>query len=293
MKEVIKDNLNIEHLKVDEELPSITELHEKTWKIYRNGFFKFLGLALLPLLATSFFLVITLIMTGTTLMFGLEEVYIILGVVIVSFTCIVVVYISLVSRSAVYLLIKNFSKGLNLKESFVLGKKYVWSIFYIEMLVFSFIVLFGIFFIIPGFIMYIFYSLAVWARIYEGFRGTSALARSKELIKHYWWPVFIRYFVIYIIYIIPVGIIDYLFKGYEYSLLNTIWSLVNSFLNIIITQYFLIYSCYIYWALVKIKGKDSKIHKNGNNIFGIFAIILVIIILVLFFIGTYKLIPKQ
>ena len=68
---------------------------------------------------------------------------------------------------------------------------YSWVLFLVGIItVLGFVLL-----IIPGIIFYVWYSVATYVFVFEDVKGMSALKKSKELVKGYWWPVFGRLFV--------------------------------------------------------------------------------------------------
>jgi hypothetical protein len=50
--------------------------------------------------------------------------------------------------------------------------------------------------VIPGIIFSVWFSLSLYVFLFENIKGTDALKKSKNLVKHYWWRVFSRFFML-------------------------------------------------------------------------------------------------
>ena len=124
-----------------------------------------------------------------------------------------------------------------------------------------FVLLWSLLFIIPGIIFAVYYSFSKYALVFEGYKSRSALKRSKELIKSYWWAVFGRQLFIVLIFTalglflsIPELFVE---EGSAADIVYQIFS--NLMYFIIIAPIALIYSVLIYRDLTEIK--KTKIEK--------------------------------
>ncbi|MCX6718137.1 MAG: hypothetical protein NTY81_00835 [Candidatus Staskawiczbacteria bacterium] len=107
---------------------------------------------------------------------------------------------SLWSKTALYCAVKD--TALKFKASLEVGWQKIASFFWISLLV-GLATLGGlILLIIPGIIFAIWFCFSMFVYIDEGAKGTSALKRSKQLVQGYWWPIFGRLVVIFVVAIL-------------------------------------------------------------------------------------------
>lgn len=267
-------------------LISVGELFAQTWKMYTTNFKKLAPTILFALIG---YIPLVFIIA----LFGLDfgggpidaAVKIVLGFLgILSIVFAIYWYTS--SVIGVFSLLKDSNKKI--KEAFSFGRTFFWRYFAVGILSGVLIMLWSFLFIIPGIIFGIFYSFAVYALLFEDFRGMTALKRSKELVSGYWWPVFWRNLVLIIVVFILTLIINLIFtlpllfiakEGLTYPVLAGISSVVRiAFSMFFIALVSIIYSYIIYQNLVKIKP-ESKVDrtKSGNG-----CLIVAIVILVIF-----------
>ena len=118
-------------------------------------------------------------------------------------------------------------------------------------------------------------SFAIWALIFEGYESTSALKRSKELVKNYWWAVVGRAIAIGLIFwaIVLIFAVPLFFMN-EFSLFAIIWGFVLQITQIVISPIFVIYNYLIFRDLVNIKGESQVERKKG--VVGIIVAVLAI-----------------
>jgi hypothetical protein len=90
-------------------------------------------------------------------------------------------------------LLLALKEDLNLKDSYKKGFKILTSSIWVYFL--GGIITLGGFllFIIPGVLFSVWFSLAIYALIFEERRGISAILRSRDLISGSWWGVFWRF----------------------------------------------------------------------------------------------------
>jgi hypothetical protein len=237
---------------------SVNELINNSIAIYKVFFFKLLGLQLVFLLLCFPSVAIITIMTW---FYILHFVLIKLSTLLIVIIILVFIFIILAIMSQIgqLLILKEMSieKGIvqYIKESLPLVSNY----FYISLLFCLIVVLGVIAFIIPGIYLGIMYFLATLVFIFEGKTGISALKRSKELVKDYWWSVFGRLVAISaVFFIIKIALsIPTKFMGVD-SLVYLFWNFFTSTIELIISPIVIIYIYFIYKDLVKIKG-DSQV----------------------------------
>ncbi|MEA1963052.1 MAG: hypothetical protein U9M94_02310 [Patescibacteria group bacterium] len=267
-----------------QKISSVGELLKQAIGIYRQGIGKFLGMLLLmPLLGL-------LPLLGVIVLYGIT--YFILNSLDISMTIaqiicavlgfaaiLILMYFMIVSRIGIFILLKDFTPELKVKEAFKQAKPYFWKFIIVSFAVSVFIMLWSLLFIIPGIIFAVYYSFAVWSLIVEEYESTSALKRSKELVKDYWWAVAGRglaigliFWAIILILLVPLFFIN------EISFFSNIWSFVVQIIQIIISPIFIVYNYLIFRDLVNIKGKSQIERKKGGV--GIVIAVLAMFIIV-------------
>lgn len=154
-------------------------------------------------------------------------------------------------------------------------------------------------FIIPGILISISTSFALFVLFVEGRKGTAALAASWFYVKGRWWGVFWRFLFLGAAALVVYGsIIVLLFVlgfGSGFSgiarpstlliMFEKVWSLATIFLNeLIILPFGSIYTYFLYQALRAVKSGSSAEeeilrHKNKIAVFAVFGIVAIIVLL--------------
>lgn len=275
-----------------ERITPVGELLEKSFRIFKQGASKFLSMTLLvPLIGMIPLIIVAVLSALATTLSGGPIVLIfqiILGL-LVFISILILFYVFIISNIGVYILLRDFSPDLKVKEAFKRARPYFWKLIIVNLFVGIFVILWSLLFIIPGIIVSVYYTFAIWALIFEGYEGTSALKRSKELVKGYWWAVFGRYLAIGLIYIVIISILSIpLVFVEEGSALEVILSIILQVIEIIIGVILAIYSYLIYKDLVKIKG-ESQVEKKERRKSGkkrtVLLFLLIIIIVIIPIIG--------
>lgn len=235
-----------------EQMSDFKTLFEKSFNLFKKGISKFVSLLLIPFL--GYILVVASIFSffifkkGNA---GLSIIFFILSFILVLFA----IVLAFIAKTGIYLYIKDFQKNPAILDLLKVAQKKVWGFILVGFLIGVLVMLWTFLFIIPGIIFAVYYSLAYWAYIYEDKKGFSALKRSKELVKNYWWPVFSRYFMIYgLFYLLFFGSMMIVSMIFGNSPITNLWNFIIQIISILISPLFIIYSCFIYWDLKKIKG---------------------------------------
>ena len=92
--------------------------------------------------------------------------------------------------------------------------------------------------IIPAIIFAVSFRFSLYVFIFENLNGIDAMKKSKKLVAGYWWPVFARFLLLGVIFIIA----DIIF--------GKLGQLINLFIT---TPFALIYTYVMYQDLQKIK----------------------------------------
>ena len=190
---------------------------------------------------------------------------------------IIIIITSVIAQTGLYLLIGKANENPGVKETFLKAKKFAWKFFVVKLTVSVFIFLWMLLFLIPGLIMGLFYSLAVWAFFYEGFTGGQALKRSKELIKNYWWAVFGRFASIFVILMAAAVVPPMLIDSYVFA---NLWGMLVQIASFIMAPFFMIYSQLIFKDLKNIKGESKITKKEGGGIVIVIAFLFIIVAVV-------------
>ena len=174
------------------------------------------------------------------------------------------IYIGITAQIGLLILLKNFSADQKIKEAFKEGRKYFWSYLAVFIITAIFVILWSILFIIPGIIFGVYYAFSRYALIFEDYKSRSALKRSKELIKNYWWAVFGRqlFIVLPLVGFAMILSIPMLFLEEESLIANTYAVFIN-LIYFIISPIVIIYSVLIYRGLVEIKKTEAE--KNNEQ----------------------------
>ena len=162
------------------------------------------------------------------------------------------VIIAVIAQAGLYVLIKDSKENITIKQAFLRAKKIAGRFFILNLLIGIFVMLWSLLFVIPGIYMAIAYSMAIWIFIYEDVSGTAAIKKSKELVKEYWGAVFWRFASIYLLFYLIIIIPSIFLDNSAFELLWTISVQVISFLA---APFLMIYQCFIYWDLKRVKGE--------------------------------------
>ncbi|OGZ66043.1 MAG: hypothetical protein A3D34_02580 [Candidatus Staskawiczbacteria bacterium RIFCSPHIGHO2_02_FULL_33_16] len=172
----------------NKKLISISDLFKKSFDFYKNNIKILLGVALIgyiPILIAY--------------LLEIEE-----SLSLVSWILFLIIFVlNFLTYIAFFYVIKETKEGVSeknyierIKRLFAKASGNIFPVFLISLL--SFLCIIGglILFIIPGIIFATWFVFSNYAFIFEGTKGKKALLQSKELVKGYWWPVFLRFLLI-------------------------------------------------------------------------------------------------
>lgn len=245
---------------ISAELSSPMVLLEKSYELYKSGFKKFVGMLLVPILGAVPLVVLLMLWAGLAFFLqgrGMSIINIIMGLLGI-FSVVFIIVVAVIAQAGLYILVRDASKNLSIKQAFLEGKKVAWKFFIVSFATGIFAFLWMLLLIVPGIWAAINYSFALWIFLYEGISGTDALKRSKELIKGYWWAIFGRLIFVYVLFfaiIVIPGIIIEMFPNS--GILSEAWGLASNVMSFLFTPFAIIYTCFMYWDLKK--AKDGKI----------------------------------
>lgn len=236
------------------------DLFSETFRIYKKRIWTFLGLEAIPFAVYFIFLAVFGVATfsslGFSAIFGEAGLKIGAGImaIVLFFWLFSIILNFWVSASLVFA-IKERGQKIGVKESLGKGRNKLISYIWVSFL--GGIIVFGgfLFFIIPGVIFGILFSMAAYVLICEGLRGGSALQRSKELVSGNWWEVFGKIvffsFILWIVSAVLGAFFSFIFQP------------ASIIINFAIIPLPVIFSFLIYEDLKKIKGVRAEGHSAG------------------------------
>lgn len=262
-------------------LSSLTELFDKSLKIFKHIIGRYIALYLLATaayIALAFFAVLGFVFASQY-----ESWLIFVGLAVFGLVLLAAVFaFAFVVQAATYLLVRDAEKDLGILELLKKAKSKVFDFLSVILLSAFSIMLWSFLFIVPGVIAALRYSLAPWVYFYEGLKGTAALKRSNDLVKGYTAAVFARFGLLYLLFFlvvfIPLAVLD-LVEAPRYMVLA--WNVISQALAIASGPFFLVFSCFVYWDLVKIKGPAQKDYKA--NPLALIAVLVVLFAIISFF----------
>lgn len=177
------------------QLASIGELYGKAFDVYKKNFWKFVILILLQgaivfacILAGFVGIAIEAILyhsVGIGVAVGVGLLFVVLAVVAMVFG---IIYFTKFKIGSMFLVTDEY-QDKTVAEVIKLSEDKVWQYIAIGLLTGIFVFLWFLLLIVPGIVMAIYYSMAVWVLLIEGVNGMAAIKRSKQLIKGHWWAV--------------------------------------------------------------------------------------------------------
>lgn len=232
-------------------LTPVRELLDRTFQIFQANIRHLSKLSLLLIVPYVVLASLMLVMTGSTgLGSGSSGLAGSIGFILV----IVMIYLGLVWEAGILLMIKEKNFSYTIKELFDKAKPYVWKMFVVGLITGILVILWSVLLIIPGIIFGIYYALSIYALINEDKTGYSALKRSKQLVKGYWWALLGRIILVQVLYMILVYILSWPAGLIEDKNLSAIWSIIISAAEFIVAPFAMIYISQIYQELADIKG---------------------------------------
>jgi hypothetical protein len=271
-------------------LTAVGALLAQTWKMYQDNFKK-LGLMVAFALLGYVPLIIIISLFFFPYGGGASEslIKVILGFLgILSVGFFFYWYIS--AFAGVFLLLKDPNQKI--RNAFSFGRTYFWQYFAVSILTGALVMLWSLALIIPGIIFAVFYYFSVYVLFFEDFKGMAALKRSKELVSGYWWPVFGRIFLGFLIIMILNIAFQFLIglpamfmshSGDFYAIYTSLISLIEALFSFFfLSLLFVVYIYLIYKDLFRIKP-ESKVDRTKFGKGGLIAAIVVLAVLIPFF----------
>src|SRR3989344_9631666 len=240
--------------------PGFIDLLKESWKVYAQNFKLFFKLILLSLAFLLVFVLVGAVALAIFSFTGFSLILIVIGVISVLAIIVSQLWIQVAMMFAVKTLLdgKTVSSIKNLLE---LAKPLILPYLGLS-LVSMFLVVGGyMLFLIPGFILSIWFWFGMFVLIDENKRGMNVLLVSRDYIKGFIVKVFTRWFLFGILTAVVSSLPSLLLKDTSYEGLSSIYSTVISF---IITPLSLIYGYLLYKSL-KAQKPDLKPDLSRNR----------------------------
>jgi len=234
-------------------LTSPLELFKNAWQAYQVSFKRFATMTSIGVLGTLPLYVLSLVFKFSSKNLS-GPLTMILFLLLIVFT-LVSIYIVIRSEIGVYLLMKVESTE-TVKSIFAKTQPLFWPYFGLSLLVGIIVMLWTLFFIVPGIIMGIFYMFSIYAFLFAEQRGKQAMKFSKQLVQGYWWAVFGRLCFLILIIIIFSALLGTPNVYFEKDTLP--YDLWDGAMNIV-TMYFMPIALLYFYAIFKQLAKIKKL----------------------------------
>ncbi|OGM32835.1 hypothetical protein A2803_05840 [Candidatus Woesebacteria bacterium RIFCSPHIGHO2_01_FULL_44_21] len=240
--------------------PGFIDLLKESWEVYAQNFKLFFKLILLSLAFLLVFVLVGAVALAVFSFTGFSLILIVIGVISV----LAIIATQLWFQIAIMLAVKTLLDGKtvsSIKNLLELAKPLILPYLGLS-LVSMFLVVGGyMLFLIPGFILSIWFWFGMFVLIDENKRGMNALLVSRDYIKGFIVKVFTRWFLFGILTAVVSSLPSLLLKDTSYEGLSSIYSTVISF---IITPLSLIYGYLLYKSL-KAQKPDLKPDLSKNR----------------------------
>ncbi len=182
------------NVSTDKKMDSISDLLKSTFDLYKKNVWRLVAIVALPIL--FIILAMLAIILGTMFLPSM------IAISVMVFLAGVLIIISVWSKSALLFAIKNINEKMSFKQVFERSQKFIWPYFVISVLV-GFIILGGLTFLfIPAVILGVMVMFSNFVLIDQNHKDIDALSKSREYIRGYWWQVFARMVVVFLIFMI-------------------------------------------------------------------------------------------
>jgi competence protein ComGC len=257
-------------------LPSATAILGQALAIYKQRIGTFLGVMIIPVLIATVVTVwgifsgIGLLVSFFSSKFAIVGIALVIGLIIL--LVIAAVIIQMWGQTALIYAIKDSQERIGVIESYRRGWHKTISYLWISFLV-GLITLGGaLFFVVPGIIFFIWFSLAGFVLIAEDLRGMDALLKSREYVRGKWFSVFWRFFFFGVIAAIP---------GIVFKFVNIPFS--KEIVELFLTPLAMSYGFLVYSNLKAVKGEMAFAPTKGRKavfiVIGILGILIILAIL--------------
>ncbi len=240
-------------------LINLKKLLRQSRAVYRAKFPVLFGLLVLPF--TLFIISPLLVQSFDFLYLPLSLLLTILGL-----------FLLLWGGTAAIIVIRDRDENLSIREALERSKGKIWPLLWVSIIVGFIVVGASILFLIPGLILAVYFIFAKIIVVAEDETGLVALAKSREYVRDYFWPVLGRYLVIVILTTIVVAIFAGIISALSQALIS-VWGravsealviILQALVNAIIFPFVLSATYLLYENVREVKGEVSVEEKNNQ-----------------------------
>ncbi len=261
------------------ELIHIPELFSQTWRAYYGRLGIFWGVMIVPSIALLF---VPLIFLGFQLVSGQSSLASRGAFVLLILLSVFSILIQAWGQVALLYAVKDPSLGV--RDAYQIGMRHILSYWWISIIVG--LATLGAFFlvIIPGIVMAIWGSLALFVLVEEDVRGFSAIARARAYVRGQWWSVAVRLLLVALVSLalyLPLNLlIGYLAKIWLWfswfgPILNTLFALV-------VSPFVVMYTLLLYRS-VRARNRVPESKAGTKVAFGLSAVLALLLLPVFLF----------
>jgi hypothetical protein len=222
-------------------LRGIDDLFKDSWNIFATGWVKYL----------LFFLLMIGLLLGVAALIALAIVlaFLVKNIIVITTSIILAVILFVIVATSLALAMNKLvydvgeQSGDGIKEAIRYGFHHFPAYFLVSLISGLLIIIGVILLIIPGVVVGIMLSMVAPVFILEAKHGISALKRSRELVKGYFWPVFGRLILLTLVSI-ALSSVQYVVPNIIFLTFATNTALIV--ISFILTYYGIAYSYLIY-----------------------------------------------
>ena len=158
--------------------------------------------------------------------------------------------------------INKLDQPMTLGQAYSAAKPFIWPMIITGLLVGIFTIIGFILVVIPGIIVAVWLSFALFIVVAENKSGMAAVKASKEYVTGYWWPIFGRLIVIGLV----VGIIAAVIGSIAGVVLGEmIGILVQNILSLALTPLAMLYQYSLYKNVKEVKGMSGSMSTPSSQ----------------------------
>ncbi len=147
--------------------------------------------------------------------------------------------------------IQKLDQPMTLGQAFTAAKPLIWPLVITGILVAIFTLIGLVLLVIPGIIVGVWLSLAMFIVVDEQKRGMAAVKQSKEYVKGYWWSVFGRFLLIGLI----LGIVSAIIGNIGIMILGVkLGTLLQNIVGLILVPFAVLYEYGVYKNIKAVRG---------------------------------------
>ena len=279
------------------------ELIAKSWLLVKHNWWHLLKLILLPIAVTVGYYAISLLLGWIGTQINNDIVSLIIGIVVGIMTLLYFLYYIWAMFAFMYGVF-YLEEKLSLWKIYTRTLSKIFPLIWIYILFVALVIPGFMIFIIPGILLLVWFSMAFYVCLDEGTWGLSALWKSKELVKGFWWSIIGRFTTVQVLMVITIYTMMYIL-----GLAGIILGLISSVLGgagiivmgiaavigyiiyfaimMLLAIFAQVYFVQVYKSIKEVKGEVKvKENKTINVLIIIWLVVLVVIIpLVLIFFG--------